>query len=34
MTTKEQYWKYSLIILIVFMTIILFREFAPFMSGR
>lgn len=30
---KEQYWKYSLIILIVFMGIVLFREFAPFMSG-
>jgi len=30
---KQQYWKYSLIILIVFMGIVLFREFAPFMSG-
>jgi predicted PurR-regulated permease PerM len=30
---KEQYRKYSLIILIIFMGIVLFREFAPFMSG-
>lgn len=30
---KEQYWKYTLIILIVFMGVVLFREFAPFMSG-
>lgn len=30
---KEQYWKYSLIILIVFMGIVLFRELAPFLSG-
>lgn len=30
---KKQYWKYSLIILIIFMGIVLFRELAPFMSG-
>ncbi len=33
MNVKEQYWKYSLIILILFMGIILFREIAPFLSG-
>ncbi len=33
MTTKEQYWKYTLIALIVFMAILLFREYAPFLSG-
>lgn len=33
MTVKEQYWKYSLIILIIFMGVILFREFAPFLGG-
>lgn len=30
---KEQYWKYSLIILIIFIGVVLFKEFAPFMSG-
>lgn len=30
---KEQYWKYTLIVLIVFMGVVLFKEFAPFMSG-
>jgi len=33
MSVKEQYWKYSLIILILFMGIVLFRELAPFLSG-
>lgn len=33
MATKEQYWKYSLLILILFMGIVLFREIAPFLSG-
>jgi len=33
MTTKEQYWKYTLIALLVLMGIILFREYAPFLSG-
>ena len=32
-TFKEQYWKYTLIVTIVFMAIILFREFLPFLSG-
>lgn len=30
---KAQYWKYSLIILILFIGVVLFRELAPFMSG-
>ncbi len=30
---KAQYWKYSLIILILFIAVVLFRELAPFMSG-
>lgn len=33
MDTKEQYWKYSLLILIIFMGIVLFKEIAPFLSG-
>lgn len=33
MTVKEQYWKYSLIIIILVMGIILFLEFTPFLSG-
>ncbi|MDU1891632.1 MAG: AI-2E family transporter [Dysgonomonas sp.] len=33
MDSKEQYWKYSLIILIIFMGVILFREFKPMLSG-
>lgn len=33
MDFKEQYWKYSLIILLLFMGIIIFREMAPFLSG-
>ena len=30
---KEQYWKYSLIILIVGLGILLFRQAQPFMNG-
>ncbi len=30
---KAQYWKYSLIILMLFIAVVLFRELAPFMSG-
>jgi len=33
MTTKEQYWKYTLIALIVLMGVVLFKEYAPFLSG-
>lgn len=33
MDSKEQYWKYSLIILIIFLGIVLFREFRPMLSG-
>lgn len=33
MSTKEQYWKYSLIIIIVILGIILFRQIAPFLGG-
>lgn len=33
MSLKEQYWKYSLIFLLLFMGIIIFREIAPFLSG-
>lgn len=33
MSTKEQYWKYSLIIIIVALCIILFRQIAPFLGG-
>lgn len=33
MTFKEQYWKYSLIIIILFMSMILFRYFSPLLSG-
>lgn len=32
-TSKENYWKYSLIILIVFIGIVLFNEFRPFFTG-
>jgi predicted PurR-regulated permease PerM len=32
-TSKENYWKYSLIILIVFIGILLFNEFRPFLTG-
>ena len=33
MSTKEKYWKYSLIIIILFMGIIIFRQITPFMGG-
>ena len=33
MSTKEQYWKYSLIAIIIGLGIILFRQIAPFMGG-
>lgn len=33
MTTKEQYWKYSQIIIILFMGVILFKYFNPLLSG-
>lgn len=32
-TSKENYWKYSLIILIVFIGIVIFYEFRPFLTG-
>lgn len=32
-TFKEQYWKYTLIITIIFLGVIIFREFLPFLSG-
>lgn len=32
-TFKEQYWKYSLVTLILFIGIILFYEFRPFLTG-
>lgn len=32
-TSKENYWKYSLIVLIVFTGVILFKEFRPFFTG-
>ena len=33
MSTKEQYWKYSLIVIILFMGIIIFRQLTPFLGG-
>jgi hypothetical protein len=30
MSTKEQYWKYSLIVIILFMGVIIFRQITPF----
>lgn len=33
MSTKEQYWKYSLIVIILFMGIIIFRRITPFLGG-
>ena len=33
MTTKEQYWKYSLIAIIIGLGIILFRQITPFLGG-
>lgn len=33
MSTKEQYWKYSLIIIIIGLGVILFRQITPFLGG-
>ena len=33
MSTKEQYWKYSLIVIILFMGVIIFRQITPFLGG-
>ncbi len=33
MTSKEQYWKYTLIALLILMGVVLFKEYAPFLSG-
>ena len=33
MSTKEQYWKYSLMVIILFMGIIIFRQITPFLGG-
>lgn len=33
MSTKEQYWKYSLIAIIIGLGIILFRQIIPFLGG-
>lgn len=33
MSTKEQYWKYSLIVIILFMGSIIFRQITPFLGG-
>lgn len=33
MSTKEQYWKYSLIIIILLMGVIIFRRITPFLGG-
>ena len=33
MSTKEEYWKYSLIVIILFMGIIIFRQITPFLGG-
>ena len=33
MSVKEQYWKYSLIVIILFMGIIIFRQITPFLGG-
>ena len=30
---KEQYWKYSLIVIILFMGVIIFRQITPFLGG-
>lgn len=32
MSTKEQYWKYSLIVIILFMGVIIFRQITPFLG--
>ena len=33
MSTKEQYWKYSLIVIILFMGVIIFRQITPILGG-
>ena len=33
MSIKEQYWKYSLIVIILGLGIVIFREFIPFLNG-
>ena len=33
MSLKEQYWKYSLIVIILFMGVIIFRQITPFLGG-
>lgn len=33
MNTKEQYWKYSLIVIILLMGVIIFRQITPFLGG-
>lgn len=33
MSPKEQYWKYSLIVIILLMGVIIFRQITPFMGG-
>lgn len=33
MSVKEQYWKYSLIVIILFMGVIIFRRITPFLGG-
>lgn len=33
MSIKEQYWKYSLIVIILFMGVIIFRQITPFLGG-
>lgn len=33
MSVKEQYWKYSLIVIILFMGIVIFRQISPFLGG-
>lgn len=33
MSIKEQYWKYSLIIIILFIGVIIFRQITPFLGG-
>ena len=33
MSTKEQYWKYSLIVIILFMGVIIFRQITPFLGA-
>lgn len=32
MSTKEQYWKYSLIVIILFMGVIILRQITPFLG--